>query len=49
MVRQIKLMPTELRERARAYVKSGRILEDVFQRLMNLQEQLRFEWKRQVF
>lgn len=46
---QIRMSPSELRDRAKTYGQSGRDIEDILSRLSQLQEQLRSEWEGQAF
>lgn len=46
---QIRMIPSELRDRAKTYGQSGRDIEDILSRLSQLQEQLRSEWEGQAF
>ncbi|EUJ28476.1 Virulence factor esxA [Listeria floridensis FSL S10-1187] len=49
MAGQIRMSPEELRSRAKTYGQSGREIEQLLQRLSQLQEQLRSEWEGQAF
>ncbi|EFR86235.1 virulence factor EsxA [Listeria monocytogenes FSL F2-208] len=46
---QIRMSPSELRDRAKTYGQSGRDIEDILSRLSQLQDQLRSEWEGQAF
>ncbi|EUJ17058.1 WXG domain-containing protein [Listeria aquatica FSL S10-1188] len=46
---QIRMTPAELRDRAKTYGTSARDIEQMLQRLSQLQEQLRSEWEGQAF
>ncbi|WP_088815543.1 MULTISPECIES: WXG100 family type VII secretion target [Listeria] len=46
---QIRMSPTELRDRAKTYGTSARDIEQLLQRLSQTQERLRSEWEGQAF
>ncbi|WP_099223957.1 WXG100 family type VII secretion target [Listeria costaricensis] len=46
---QIRMTPDELRNDAREYGASAQTIEDVLQRLTNLQETLRSQWEGKAF
>ncbi|MHC5251584.1 WXG100 family type VII secretion target [Listeria kieliensis] len=46
---QIRMSPSELRDRAKTYGTSARDIEQMLQRLSQTQEQLRSEWEGQAF
>ncbi|WP_339177709.1 WXG100 family type VII secretion target [Oceanobacillus sp. FSL W7-1293] len=49
MAGQIRMSPEELQSKANAYGEGATDVNDVLQRLSNLQEQLRSEWEGRAF